>query len=353
MCSIFGFNLKEDLEGLKNIGIAGESRGTDATGVSVLNTDGSFDIIKGPVKASNFYWGEIRNGQNFYQGHTRATTQGNEINNQNNHPFISDANDFTLTHNGVIYNDKGLKTKFNLPDTDIETDTYVAVQLMEFFKNKRNGDKLEITDIKNACEELSGSFALSILTNDGRLFLLRHKNPMFVLFNSEDLVYASTLEMVEAMYKTVKKDTETHMNGIAGNIEEDVIYEIDLEELKVINKNKFSTNSYSGYSYYSYDTKYSNNKKKRKKNTKTDDYLTDYNLVDDFEESEKKEIRYDDDSLLYLLEDYIEYYTRGDNSSLNDEYWIYDLETIGDIYSLNDEELERLDDLKVQYLKNS
>ena len=44
-------------------------------------------------------------------------------------PIDGDTN--ALAHNGVLYNDKELRREQHLPLTSIETDTYVAVQLLK------------------------------------------------------------------------------------------------------------------------------------------------------------------------------------------------------------------------------
>ncbi|UKI37527.1 MAG: hypothetical protein L6V93_05185 [Clostridiales bacterium] len=66
-------------------------------------------------------------------GHTRHATQGDKKKNYNNHPFSGSCRNikFALSHNGVIVNDDELKAQYNLPKTRIETDSYIAVQLLE------------------------------------------------------------------------------------------------------------------------------------------------------------------------------------------------------------------------------
>ena len=44
-------------------------------------------------------------------------------------PVDGDTN--ALAHNGVLYNDNELRRKQNLTPTPIETDSYIAVQLLE------------------------------------------------------------------------------------------------------------------------------------------------------------------------------------------------------------------------------
>ena len=44
-------------------------------------------------------------------------------------PIDGDTN--ALAHNGVLYNDRELRREQHLPTTPIETDSYIAVQLLE------------------------------------------------------------------------------------------------------------------------------------------------------------------------------------------------------------------------------
>lgn len=60
-------------------------------------------------------------------------------------------------HIGVLYNDDILRKYHKLPITDIETDSYVAVQLIEQ-KRALNFDSLSYT-----AEEVEGSFCFTVL----------------------------------------------------------------------------------------------------------------------------------------------------------------------------------------------
>ena len=139
MCSIFGTTIGN--KGIiQLLGLAGEARGTDATGLGILKEDGNILINKSDDRAGEFDWENIEYEGRFFQGHTRATTQGNEGDNYNNHPFISPEGDFSLTHNGIIYNDTGIRNSFNLQETKIETDPYVTVHLLQHFKETNDKD---------------------------------------------------------------------------------------------------------------------------------------------------------------------------------------------------------------------
>ena len=123
------------------------------------------------------------------------TTQGSEKYNYNNHPFDGrcGTETFALAHNGVLYNDAELKAKYHLSKTPIETDSYVAVQLLEQEK------QLHTESIKKMAELIEGSFVFTILRNDNTLFLVKGNNPL-TLYHFPALglyVYASTKSILD------------------------------------------------------------------------------------------------------------------------------------------------------------
>ena len=122
-------------------------------------------------------------------GHTRFTTQGSEKQNYNNHPFRGNAGtDFALAHNGVLYNDHELRIKEHLPQTEIETDSYIAVQLLE-----KQG-KLDFDSLKNMAEAVCGSYTFTILTQSNTLYMIKGSSPIYLVHFPELglYVYAST-----------------------------------------------------------------------------------------------------------------------------------------------------------------
>ncbi len=204
MCAIFGFM---DYKGIvsnsvlkkfiKALSIEAECRGTDATGICYVK-DGKMVTFKKarPAHKIKLYFPA---DTKCVIGHTRMTTQGSEKLNYNNHPFEGKCGreNFSLAHNGVLYNDKDLKTKYNLPDTKIETDSYVAVQLLEHFGN------INIESIKKMSELVEGSFVFTILRNDNTLFLVKGSNPL-TLYHFPTLglyVYASTKSILDNALK--------------------------------------------------------------------------------------------------------------------------------------------------------
>ena len=207
MCAVFGFldyKGKTSNAVLKKLihylSVAAEVRGTDATGIAYVR-GGSMVTYKKPKpshKVKLFFPRDTR----AVIGHTRFTTQGSEKRNCNNHPFEGHCGTetFALAHNGVLYNDKELRREQHLPTTPIETDSYVAVQLLEQEQN------LDTENIKRMAELVEGSFVFTILRNDNTLFLVKGNNPLTVYhFPALGLyVYASTKSILDNALKKVK-----------------------------------------------------------------------------------------------------------------------------------------------------
>ena len=207
MCAVFGFL---DYRGkisnavlkklIHHLSVAAEVRGTDATGIAYVR-DGSMVTYKKPKPAHKVKLFFPRDTRSVI-GHTRFTTQGSEKRNCNNHPFEGHCGTemFALAHNGVLYNDRELRREQHLPTTPIETDTYVAVQLLE------QEQQLNTENIRRTAELVEGSFVFTILKNDNTLFLVKGNNPL-TLYHFPALglyVYASTKSILDNALKKVK-----------------------------------------------------------------------------------------------------------------------------------------------------
>lgn len=205
MCALFGWLdykhiipykvLKKLTQALAN---AAEERGTDATGISYIR-DGRVTIFKRPKPAHKIRF-NTPDDTTAIMGHTRLTTQGNQKFNQNNHPFYGHADkEFAFAHNGVLYNDIELRKTKNLPDTHIETDSYVAVQLIEL------QGKLDFNSLKNMAETVQGNFTFTVLDEDNSLYIIKGNNPMCLLhFEMLGIyIYASTESIMKNALKKV------------------------------------------------------------------------------------------------------------------------------------------------------
>ena len=179
MCCLFGlidynhnFTGKRKSKILSVLARECEARGTDATGIA-YNSGSELKIYKRPWPARQMRF-RIPNRIPVIMGHTRLTTQGNAKKNENNHPFAGNtpAGAFALAHNGVLYNDHWLRSSLKLPKTNVETDSYVAVQLIEKMET------LDFTSLRFMAEEVEGSFCFTILDAEDNLYFVKGDNPL-------------------------------------------------------------------------------------------------------------------------------------------------------------------------------
>ena len=249
MCALFGWLdykhivpykvLRRLTQALAN---AAEERGTDAAGISYVK-NGRVTIFKRPKPAHKIRF-NIPENTSAVMGHTRLTTQGNQKFNQNNHPFYGHADkDFSFAHNGVLYNDAELRKEKNLPETHIETDSYVAVQLIE------QHSKLDLDSLKNMAEMVQGNFTFTALDEDNSLYIVKGSNPMFLIhFESLGLyVYASTESIMKNTLKKVglHKFPHTKIETTHGDI-------IKIDSNGFLSRSEFEDTNYRFTPWYRY-----------------------------------------------------------------------------------------------------
>ena len=254
MCAVFGFldygkkvNHKVLVKLINELAKEAEIRGTDATGISYVKDCKMVTFKKAkPAHKVNLYFPK---GTTAVIGHTRMTTQGSENKNYNNHPFEGKTAEscFALAHNGVLYNDKELRKLNNIPETEIETDSYIAVQFLE----KENSVNIE--SIKNMAEAVEGSFIFTILRNDNTMFLVKGSNPL-TIYHYKELglyVYASTTDILKKGLKS--SGFKIQCNEVL--IEEGNIIEIEpngdiwVSDFEMHETEKFFDRLYNWYEY--------------------------------------------------------------------------------------------------------
>ena len=245
MCGLFGFSAYADqpIKGLSDLtnALAEQSaaRGIDATGIAFCRP-GGINIHK---EAKSAYALDFKHPEDVPAliGHTRHSTQGDEKKNFNNHPFYGKAKGtrFALAHNGVLMNDEELRKSLNLPKTKIETDSFIAVQLIESRKI------FNIDSIQYMTEQVKGSFSFSILDDRNNIYLVKGDSPLSILhFPKQKLyVYASTEQI---LYKALV-DTKLFEALKIGDYEEIPIEEGEI--LKIRPDGKIERYHFH-YSYY-------------------------------------------------------------------------------------------------------
>ena len=199
MCCLFGIvDYKHSLTPMQKsrmmsiLARACEARGTDATGIA-YNSSHRLKIYKRPLPARYMHF-MLPKDTHVVMGHTRMTTQGSEKKNRNNHPFPGRAGNtaFALAHNGVLYNDVTLRKNRKLPPTSIQTDSYIAVQLIE------KSGFIDMESLRDMAEQVRGSYAFSVLDDQDNLYLVKGDNPISLLHYPQKglYLYASTEEIL-------------------------------------------------------------------------------------------------------------------------------------------------------------
>ena len=199
MCCLLGFvdyagslSVTQKNRLIRELSIAAEARGTDATGIA-YNTSRGLQIYKRPLAAHRLHL-RIPAEAHVVMGHTRMTTQGSAKKNYNNHPFAGrvKGKSFSLAHNGVIWNDLELRRTKHLPRTKVQTDSYIAAQLLEQQK------ALNLSSLKCMAEQVEGSFSFSVLSEQDDLWLVKGDNPLTIVHFPKVGVYAyaSTSEIL-------------------------------------------------------------------------------------------------------------------------------------------------------------
>ena len=185
MCGIVGFTGNHQaapilLDGLSKL----EYRGYDSAGIAIRNGDGETEVIK--AKGRLKVLAEKTNGGESVPGtcgigHTRWATHG-EPSENNAHPHVSDDGNVVAVHNGIIENYQELKDKLLRKGYTFysETDTEVAVKLVDYYYKKYEGTPVDA--INHAMVRIRGSYALAIIFKDypEELYVARKDSPMIL-----------------------------------------------------------------------------------------------------------------------------------------------------------------------------
>lgn len=237
MCGLFGFSnySGEKIKGLSTLtnSLAEQSaiRGTDATGIAFVGS-GGINILKESKSAYRLNFNHSDEICSLI-GHTRHSTQGSEKKNYNNHPFLGQCinTKFALAHNGVLLNDKELRKSLRLPRTKIETDSYIAVQVIE------SKNDLNFESIRYMAEKIDGSFSFSLLDDNNNIYIVKGDSPLSILHfpKLKIYVYASTDEI---LFKSI---VDTSLFGALRKGEYEEVKIADGDILKIFSNGELKT----------------------------------------------------------------------------------------------------------------
>ena len=201
MCGIVGFTGEHQaapilLDGLSRL----EYRGYDSAGLAVRDGEKQPEVIraKGRLKvlAEKTDNGAAVSGTCGI-GHTRWATHG-EPSVTNSHPHMSDDGNVIAVHNGIIENYQELKDKLIRKGYVFhsETDTEVAVKLVDYYYKKYEGTPVDA--INHAMVRIRGSYALAILFQEypEEIYVARKDSPMILGISDGESYIASDVPAI-------------------------------------------------------------------------------------------------------------------------------------------------------------
>lgn len=187
MCGIVGYiGTKKASPILINGLLRLEYRGYDSAGISTIERDG-LSIMKDRGRVKNLY---NLPGIDDLEGtigiaHTRWATHG-KPSKENAHPHMDNTKTFSVVHNGIVENFNELRAFLikNGYTFYSQTDTETIPNLIDYYykKDNKNDDKKFLRAVKNACDDLKGSFALEIICSDYKdnMIVVRKDSPLVI-----------------------------------------------------------------------------------------------------------------------------------------------------------------------------
>ena len=201
MCGIVGYTGMHIaapvlLDGLSKL----EYRGYDSAGIAVRDGEKQAEVIKAKGRLKKLI--DKTNGGDSVPGtcgigHTRWATHG-EPSENNAHPHMSDDGNVVAVHNGIIENYQELKDKLirNGYTFYSETDTEVAVKLVDYYYKKYEGTPVDA--LTHAMVRIRGSYALAIMFKEypEEIYVARKDSPMILGVENGESFIASDVPAI-------------------------------------------------------------------------------------------------------------------------------------------------------------
>ena len=201
MCGIVGFTGDHQaapilLDGLSKL----EYRGYESAGIAVRDGGKETRVIKAKGRLKGLAE-KTNNGESVPGtcgiGHTRWATHG-EPSENNAHPHISDDGNVVAVHNGIIENYQELKDKLLRKGYTFysETDTEVAVKLIDYYYKKYEGTPVDA--INHSMVRIRGSYAMAIMFKDypEEIYVARKDSPMILGVENGESYIASDVPAI-------------------------------------------------------------------------------------------------------------------------------------------------------------
>lgn len=188
MCGIVGYKGRSIaapilLKGLKNL----EYRGYDSAGIATL--ENGINVVKTKGRITNLSPLTKSLCGDCGIGHTRWATHG-AATETNAHPHLSPSGKFAIVHNGIIENFDSLKHELAQKGYVFrsETDSEVIAVLMDDLF-----DGNELKTFSAVLNKLQGSYAIAMLTYDGKIYAAKKDSPLVIGLSSSETFVSSDL----------------------------------------------------------------------------------------------------------------------------------------------------------------
>ena len=235
MCGIVGFTGNHQaapilLDGLSKL----EYRGYDSAGIAVRDGESETEVIKAKGRLRGLAE-KTNDGKSVPGtcgiGHTRWATHG-EPSEHNAHPHVSDDGNIVAVHNGIIENYQELKDKLLHKGYTFysETDTEVAVKLIDYYYKKYEGTPVDA--INHSMVRIRGSYALAIMFKDypEEIYVARKDSPMILGVENGESYIASDVPAILKYTRNVYYIGNMEMARVRkGDI---TFYNLDGEEIE-------------------------------------------------------------------------------------------------------------------------
>ena len=235
MCGIVGYVGSQQaapilLDGWSKL----EYRGYDSAGLAVRNGTEETEVIK--AKGRLKVLAEKTNNGTAVPGtcgigHTRWATHG-EPSENNAHPHMSDDGNVVAVHNGIIENYQELKNKLLRKGYTFysETDTEVAVKLIDYYYKKYEGTPVDA--INHSLVRIRGSYALAVMFKDypEEIYVARKDSPMILGVGDGESFIASDVPAILKYTRNVYYIGNLEMAKVSK--EEITFYNLDGEEIQ-------------------------------------------------------------------------------------------------------------------------
>lgn len=237
MCGIVGIVGKNQAErvilnGLHRL----EYRGYDSAGLFVADENHNY-LVKSPGRIKNLedkVTAEVTG--NIGIGHTRWATHG-EPTEANAHPHTSQSGQLVLVHNGVIENFEEIHQTYLGDHTFLgQTDTEIAVHLVEELKNKENLSTKEA--FRKALSIIKGSYAFGLidLADLQTIYVAKNKSPLLIgLGDGFNVICSDALAVLDQTDTFVEIEDGEMVTVTADNVV------IEKQSGEVVNRDSFKT----------------------------------------------------------------------------------------------------------------